>query len=185
MLRIKFCFSLVFLFQDFTMLYNSLSFNRPKPFLFKGDHRFSSANLDAPVVILYAELGTKEFARFHQHMMAKANKGLINYILRHYISVSTLYLLVRDGYLYMTQMCNHSYITCSISATLHCSSWIVPTNLFVLQKPSDNKVFLSGYGVELAIKNQEYKAKDDTQVQGLILFLVHVLGQHSVMVKMS
>uniref|UniRef100_A0A668TGF5 UDP-glucose ceramide glucosyltransferase-like 1 n=1 Tax=Oreochromis aureus TaxID=47969 RepID=A0A668TGF5_OREAU len=28
------------------------------------------------------------------------------------------------------------------------------------------KVYLSGYGVELAIKSQEYKAKDDTQVQG-------------------
>uniref|UniRef100_A0AAX7SCQ7 UDP-glucose ceramide glucosyltransferase-like 1 n=1 Tax=Astatotilapia calliptera TaxID=8154 RepID=A0AAX7SCQ7_ASTCA len=27
------------------------------------------------------------------------------------------------------------------------------------------KVYLSGYGVELAIKSQEYKAKDDTQVQ--------------------
>ncbi|KAF4089528.1 hypothetical protein AMELA_G00068190 [Ameiurus melas] len=92
---------------------------KPKPFLFKGDHRFSSADPNVPVVILYAEVGTKEFARFHQYMLAKANKGLINYILRHYLS-----------------------------------------------KPSDNKVFLSGYGVELAIKNQEYKAKDDTQVQG-------------------
>uniref|UniRef100_A0A669EWV7 UDP-glucose ceramide glucosyltransferase-like 1 n=2 Tax=Oreochromis TaxID=8139 RepID=A0A669EWV7_ORENI len=29
------------------------------------------------------------------------------------------------------------------------------------------KVYLSGYGVELAIKSQEYKAKDDTQVQGV------------------
>ncbi|XP_053354991.1 UDP-glucose:glycoprotein glucosyltransferase 1 isoform X1 [Clarias gariepinus] len=92
---------------------------KPKPFLFKGDHRFSSSDPDAPVVILYAEVGTKEFARFHQHMLAKANKGLINYVLRHYVS-----------------------------------------------KPSDDKVYLSGYGVELAIKNQEYKAKDDTQVQG-------------------
>ncbi|XP_037343101.2 UDP-glucose:glycoprotein glucosyltransferase 1 isoform X1 [Pungitius pungitius] len=32
--------------------------------------------------------------------------------------------------------------------------------------PSKRKVYLSGYGVELAIKSQEYKAKDDTQVQG-------------------
>uniref|UniRef100_A0AAY5F5Y9 UDP-glucose ceramide glucosyltransferase-like 1 n=1 Tax=Electrophorus electricus TaxID=8005 RepID=A0AAY5F5Y9_ELEEL len=87
---------------------------RPKPFLFKGDHRFPSANPDAPIVILYAELGTGEFSRFHQQMLSKANKGLINYVLRHYL-------------------------------------------------PS--RVFLSGYGVELAIKNQEYKAKDDTQVQ--------------------
>lgn len=34
------------------------------------------------------------------------------------------------------------------------------------QSPSSRRVYLSGYGVELAIKNQEYKAKDDTQVQG-------------------
>uniref|UniRef100_A0A8C7I728 UDP-glucose ceramide glucosyltransferase-like 1 n=1 Tax=Oncorhynchus kisutch TaxID=8019 RepID=A0A8C7I728_ONCKI len=35
-----------------------------------------------------------------------------------------------------------------------------------LASPSSRRVYLSGYGVELAIKNQEYKAKDDTQVQG-------------------
>jgi len=60
---------------------------RPKPYLFKGDHKFPSANPDAPVVILYAELGTKEFSRFHQLMLAKANKGLITYVLRHFLSV--------------------------------------------------------------------------------------------------
>ncbi|XP_030630261.1 UDP-glucose:glycoprotein glucosyltransferase 1 isoform X1 [Chanos chanos] len=92
---------------------------RPKPYLFKSDHKFPSSNPDAPVVILYAELGTKDFSRFHQHMLSKANKGLIVYVLRHYLA-----------------------------------------------NPSKSKVFLSGYGVELAIKNQEYKAKDDTQVQG-------------------
>uniref|UniRef100_A0A8B9JKG7 UDP-glucose ceramide glucosyltransferase-like 1 n=1 Tax=Astyanax mexicanus TaxID=7994 RepID=A0A8B9JKG7_ASTMX len=91
----------------------------PKPFLFKGDHRFTSSNPGAPVVILYAELGTKEFASFHQQMLSRVNKGLINYVLRHY---------------------------------LPCLGKL--------------ELFLSGYGVELAIKNQEYKAKDDTQVQG-------------------
>uniref|UniRef100_H2UQ26 UDP-glucose ceramide glucosyltransferase-like 1 n=1 Tax=Takifugu rubripes TaxID=31033 RepID=H2UQ26_TAKRU len=35
-----------------------------------------------------------------------------------------------------------------------------------IEKPVPRKVHLSGYGVELAIKSQEYKAKDDTQVQG-------------------
>lgn len=39
-------------------------------------------------------------------------------------------------------------------------------NALCLQNPSSKKVYLSGYGVELAIKSQEYKAKDDTQVQG-------------------
>ncbi|TMS21660.1 UDP-glucose:glycoprotein glucosyltransferase 1 [Larimichthys crocea] len=72
---------------------------RPKPYLFKGDHRYPGSNPDAPVVILYAEFGKPDFQELHQ-------------------------------------------------------------------KPSEKKVYLSGYGVELAIKSQEYKAKDDTQVQG-------------------
>ncbi|MBN3275545.1 UGGG1 glucosyltransferase, partial [Polyodon spathula] len=92
---------------------------RPKPYLFKGDHRFPSSNPDTPVVILYAQMGNKEFSKFHQLLVSKTNSGEITYILRHYIV-----------------------------------------------NPSQSKVFLSGYGVELAIKNQEYKAKDDTQVQG-------------------
>lgn len=35
-----------------------------------------------------------------------------------------------------------------------------------LQSPRKEPVHLSGYGVELAIKSTEYKAKDDTQVKG-------------------
>ncbi|KAF7667496.1 hypothetical protein LDENG_00056440 [Lucifuga dentata] len=92
---------------------------RPKPYLFKGDHRFPGSNPDAPVVILYAEIGKPDFQRLHQVILSKASKGLATYVLRHYLS-----------------------------------------------NPSQKKVYLSGYGVELAIKSQEYKAKDDTQVQG-------------------
>lgn len=33
------------------------------------------------------------------------------------------------------------------------------------QKPASQKMYLSGYGVELAIKSTEYKALDDTQVK--------------------
>uniref|UniRef100_A0A8C9VF33 UDP-glucose ceramide glucosyltransferase-like 1 n=1 Tax=Scleropages formosus TaxID=113540 RepID=A0A8C9VF33_SCLFO len=91
---------------------------RPKPYLFKGDHTFPSSAPNSPVVILYAKIGSKDFPRFHQLMVSKANKGEITYVLRHFLS-----------------------------------------------SPKNSKVFLSGYGVELAIKNQEYKAKDDTQVQ--------------------
>lgn len=44
------------------------------------------------------------------------------------------------------------------------------TNMFpllqLLQKPKPQKVLLSGYGVELAIKSTEYKAVDDTKVKG-------------------
>lgn len=92
---------------------------RPKPYLFKGDHRYPGSNPDVPVVILYAEFGKPDFQRFHQVLTSKVYEGLAAYVLRHYVA-----------------------------------------------KPNENKVYLSGYGVELAIKSQEYKAKDDTQVQG-------------------
>jgi UDP-glucose:glycoprotein glucosyltransferase len=37
-----------------------------------------------------------------------------------------------------------------------------------------NKIRLSGYGVELAIKSTEYKAKDDTVITGTTIELFHV-----------
>ncbi|XP_065412152.1 UDP-glucose:glycoprotein glucosyltransferase 1 isoform X2 [Chrysemys picta bellii] len=92
---------------------------RLKPFLFKGDHRFPLSNPESPVVILYAEIGTEEFSKFHNLLVSKASAGEITYVLRHYVA-----------------------------------------------NPSKEKVYLSGYGVELAIKSTEYKAKDDTQVKG-------------------
>lgn len=93
---------------------------RPKPYLFKGDHRYPGSSPDAPVVILYAEVGKGRFRELHQQLLFKVSQGQAMYVLRHYV-----------------------------------------------EKPSAKKVYLSGYGVELAIKNQEYKAKDDTQVQGV------------------
>ncbi|XP_047197614.1 UDP-glucose:glycoprotein glucosyltransferase 1 isoform X1 [Hippoglossus stenolepis] len=92
---------------------------RPKPYLFKGDHKYPGSNPDGPVVILYAELGEPHFQMLHQIISSKVREGLVTYVFRHYRA-----------------------------------------------NPSGKKVYLSGYGVELAIKNQEYKAKDDTQVQG-------------------
>ncbi|XP_076013398.1 UDP-glucose:glycoprotein glucosyltransferase 1 [Genypterus blacodes] len=92
---------------------------RPKPYLFKGDHKFPGPNPDAPVVILYAEIGKPDFQKLHKVILSKVGEGQAAYVLRHY-----------------------------------------------QPNPSHKRVYLSGYGVELAIKSQEYKAKDDTQVQG-------------------
>uniref|UniRef100_A0A672UDS4 UDP-glucose ceramide glucosyltransferase-like 1 n=1 Tax=Strigops habroptila TaxID=2489341 RepID=A0A672UDS4_STRHB len=102
---------------------------RPKPFLFKGDHKYPVSNPESPVVILYAEIGSEEFYRNHRRLVLKAEAGEITYVLRHYIA-----------------------------------------------NPSKEKVYLSGYGVELAIKSTEYKAKDDTQVKGELLFQFTVLN---------
>uniref|UniRef100_H0ZLM7 UDP-glucose ceramide glucosyltransferase-like 1 n=1 Tax=Taeniopygia guttata TaxID=59729 RepID=H0ZLM7_TAEGU len=92
---------------------------RPRPYLFKGDHKFPTLKEDGPVVILYAEMGTKDFVKFHNILSERAQKEEIVYVLRHYV-----------------------------------------------QKPKSRKMYLSGYGVELAIKSTEYKAVDDTQVKG-------------------
>ncbi|XP_077622857.1 UDP-glucose:glycoprotein glucosyltransferase 1 isoform X2 [Crocuta crocuta] len=92
---------------------------RPKPLLFKGDHRYPSSNPESPVVIFYSEIGYEEFYNSHRQLISKSNEGKINYVFRHYIP-----------------------------------------------NPRKEPVYLSGYGVELAIKSTEYKAKDDTQVKG-------------------
>lgn len=42
------------------------------------------------------------------------------------------------------------------------------------QKPSSQKMYLSGYGVELAIKSTEYKALDDTQVKSKFILCICV-----------
>uniref|UniRef100_A0A8C4IJP8 UDP-glucose ceramide glucosyltransferase-like 1 n=1 Tax=Dicentrarchus labrax TaxID=13489 RepID=A0A8C4IJP8_DICLA len=94
---------------------------RPKPYLYKNDHTYPGVNkTDVPVVILYAEIGTKKFTTFHKVLSEKAGEGTLVYVLRHYVAVSS----------------------------------------------NPQKMLLSGYGVELAIKSTEYKAVDDTKVKG-------------------
>uniref|UniRef100_I3JP69 UDP-glucose ceramide glucosyltransferase-like 1 n=1 Tax=Oreochromis niloticus TaxID=8128 RepID=I3JP69_ORENI len=93
---------------------------RPKPYLYKNDHTYPGVNkTDVPVVILYAEIGTKKFTSFHKALSEKAEKGTLTYVLRHFVA-----------------------------------------------NPKPQKMLLSGYGVELAIKSTEYKAVDDTEVKG-------------------
>lgn len=38
-------------------------------------------------------------------------------------------------------------------------------------------MYLSGYGVELAIKSTEYKAVDDTQIKGMWIFLIDLISR--------
>ncbi|CAB1425641.1 unnamed protein product [Pleuronectes platessa] len=92
---------------------------RPKPFLYKSDHTYPGLNkTDVPVVILYAEIGTKKFMSFHNALSEKAQEGTLMYVLRHFVA-----------------------------------------------DPKPQKMLLSGYSVELAIKSTEYKAVDDTKVK--------------------
>uniref|UniRef100_A0A665TTR0 UDP-glucose ceramide glucosyltransferase-like 1 n=1 Tax=Echeneis naucrates TaxID=173247 RepID=A0A665TTR0_ECHNA len=62
---------------------------RPKPYLYKNDHTYPGINkTDVPVVILYAEIGTKKFASFHKILSERAQEGTLVYVLRHFVAVS-------------------------------------------------------------------------------------------------
>ena len=57
---------------------------------------------------------------------------------------------------------------CYSNSTLR-SSFVHVDQIFrviIFQEPPTKGVVLSGYGVELAIKSTEYKAQDDTKVEG-------------------
>ena len=63
---------------------------RPKPYLYKNDHTYPGGNkTDVPVVILYAEIGTKKFTTFHKVLSEKAQDGILTYVLRHFVVVSS------------------------------------------------------------------------------------------------
>ncbi|XP_051016927.1 UDP-glucose:glycoprotein glucosyltransferase 2 [Acomys russatus] len=118
------CSAFVVIHQKYTCKINEIkkllskATSRSRPYLFEKDHKFPTGSENSPVVILYAEIGTRAFAEFHRVLSKKSNNGKILYVLRHYI-----------------------------------------------KNPSSRKMYLSGYGVELAIKNTEYKALDDIQTK--------------------
>jgi hypothetical protein len=57
--------------------------------MFGLDHHYPGSQNNSLTVVLYGELGTQEFAEFHQVLKAYAVKGDIDYVLRHYIKVSS------------------------------------------------------------------------------------------------
>lgn len=62
---------------------------RPKPYLYKNDHKYPGVNgSELPVAILYAEIGTKKFNTFHKVLSEKAGEGKLIYVLRHFVAVS-------------------------------------------------------------------------------------------------
>ena len=71
-----------------------VSFFRPKPFLFKGDHKYPGSNPEAPVVILYGQFGTPEFERLHKVISFKVHEGLATYVLRHYVAVGVPHTVI-------------------------------------------------------------------------------------------
>uniref|UniRef100_W5KUJ0 UDP-glucose ceramide glucosyltransferase-like 1 n=1 Tax=Astyanax mexicanus TaxID=7994 RepID=W5KUJ0_ASTMX len=72
---------------------------RPKPYLYKNDHKYPGANgTDLPVVILYAEIGTKKFNTFHKVLSERAEEGKLIYVLRHYVAEPKKQNILLSGY---------------------------------------------------------------------------------------
>ncbi|XP_061579421.1 UDP-glucose:glycoprotein glucosyltransferase 2 isoform X2 [Cololabis saira] len=72
---------------------------RPKPYLYKHDHRYPGLNqTDVPVVILYAEIGTKKFTSFHKTLSEKAEAGKLIYVLRHFVANPKPRKMLLSGY---------------------------------------------------------------------------------------
>lgn len=86
-------------------------------------HFNSKDNIQRKTVVLYSDIGSREFKLFHDRLIHLASNNEFDYVLRH----------------------NYKKI---VSNGLN----------------DENKVALSGYGVELDIKSTEYKARDDTKV---------------------
>lgn len=62
---------------------------RPRPYLYRNDHRYPGVNTtNVPVAILYAEIGTKKFNTLHKLLSEKADEGKVTYVLRHFLLVS-------------------------------------------------------------------------------------------------
>uniref|UniRef100_A0A8D0CMX4 UDP-glucose ceramide glucosyltransferase-like 1 n=1 Tax=Sander lucioperca TaxID=283035 RepID=A0A8D0CMX4_SANLU len=66
---------------------------RPNPYLFKNDHTYPGVSkTGVPVVILYAEIGTKKFTSFHKVLSEKAGEGTLIYVLRHFVAPQNMLL---------------------------------------------------------------------------------------------
>ncbi|XP_022095271.1 UDP-glucose:glycoprotein glucosyltransferase 1-like isoform X2 [Acanthaster planci] len=93
---------------------------RAKPNVYAVDHRYPRSQNNSITVILYGHIGNlrSQVKHFHQRLKGLANKGTVQYVLRHFV-----------------------------------------------KDQSAQRIRLSGYGVELAIKSTEYKAVDDTEVK--------------------
>lgn len=104
--------------------------DREATMLYSVDHHYGSAGLPTKVV-LYGDIATEAFRRFHDKLMLLTDKGEVDYVHRPFTRVT-----IGD----------------------RSAGRLAPTT----------PVRLSGYGVELAIKSQEYKAQDDSKIKGCL-----------------
>ncbi|KAL6883793.1 hypothetical protein ACP4OV_011207 [Aristida adscensionis] len=106
-----------------------------QPELFDFDHVYPRSNITAPVAIFYGAVGTKCFKELHVHL-AEASKQSTH---------------------------GEGKVRYALRPVL--PSGCQTTSSFCGSIGAVDAVTLSGYGVELALKNMEYKAMDDTAIK--------------------
>eukprot|EP00899_Mesostigma_viride_P007641 jgi/Mesvir1/16879/Mv15763-RA.1 len=115
--------------------------------------RVGEAHKPMPVVaVLYGALGSPCFARFHAELSAAVQEGHVRYIFRPVFfsgseSRCTPAAATAGGDAQSSSPAAHGIEACVATGT------------------REENMILSGYGVELAIKNMEYKAVDDSKVK--------------------
>ena len=72
---------------------NIIIFYRDGPALFKFDHVYPSGKASPVTVILYAQLGTAGFKKFHNKLVELSSTGKLSYVYRHYIMVGNTFIL--------------------------------------------------------------------------------------------
>lgn len=58
--------------------------------VFNVDTHYPGSENRSLVVVLYGELGTAEFCAFHELLKKEAQEGVIDYVLRHYVTVRVI-----------------------------------------------------------------------------------------------
>lgn len=55
--------------------------------IYSFDHIYPGSENNTLTVILYAEIGSKEFKSFHEYLSKQADGGLVKYVSRHFVRV--------------------------------------------------------------------------------------------------
>lgn len=79
--------------KDFDSVLEQENLSPHKIEIFNFDHVYPGSENNSVAVVLYGELGSDNFSRFHKVLKKKAEIGEIKYILRHYLKVSQILFL--------------------------------------------------------------------------------------------
>ena len=78
--------------------------------LYKIDTHYPGSENKSVIVVLYGELGTPEFSKFHTLLKEEAQRGTINYLVRHYVKVIRRDIVFKKSEYFAMFKCNILYV---------------------------------------------------------------------------